>query len=253
MDRAAVGEHDVALPASRSAPAHRRAEGSGGPWTAGRATRSRYVPPHGAHPPRPDRPQRVAPVPRHDDLRLPVRRATRPSPSSTGPPRPASPSSTPPTSTRSAARAPRWAHRGDHRPLAAGPARRRRPGHQVPCPHRAAARGTAGNSRKHILERDRGLPAPAAHRLRRPLPAARPRPGHADRRDAPGARRPRAARARCATSGAPTSSPTSWPARSAAARCWARPASTRCSPATTCCSARSSASCCRCAPRRASA
>ena len=47
-------------------------------------------------------------------------------------------------------------------------------------------------SRRYIRTRRRGEPAPARHRLDRPLPAAPPRPAHADRRDARGARRARA-------------------------------------------------------------
>ena len=107
-----------------------------------------------------------------------------------------------------------------------------------------------GNSRQHITSADRSQPATAAHRPRRPLPAARLGPEHADRRDASRPRRPRARGQGPLRRRARTSSPTSWPARSAAARCSAPLGSTACSPATTCCSARSSASCCRCAPRK---
>ena len=85
--------------------------------------------------------------------------------------------------------------------------------------------------------RHRRLAAAAADRLHRPLPAPRPRPRDAPRRDARAPSTTWSARARCATSAARTSSPTRWPGPSAAARRSAWCASTRCSPATTCCSA----------------
>ena len=92
--------------------------------------------------------------------------------------------------------------------------------------------------------RRRRVAAPPADRLHRPLPAARLRPADADRRDAGARSTTSSARARSATSAARTSSPTSWRGRSAAARRCGSPASTPCSRATTCSSARSSASCC---------
>ena len=48
-----------------------------------------------------------------------------------------------------------------------------------------------GNSRKHILAAVEAFAAATGDRLHRPLPTARARPGHPDRRDAGRARRPR--------------------------------------------------------------
>ena len=50
-------------------------------------------------------------------------------------------------------------------------------------------RGARG-ARRYIAARRRGVAAPARHRPHRPLPDARARPGHPDRRDARRARRP---------------------------------------------------------------
>ena len=133
-------------------------------------------------------------------------------------------------------------HRGDRRPLAQGPARAIHPRHEVLRTLGPGALGPGQLAQAHP-RRGRRIAAPAADRLHRPLPAARPRPGNADRRDAAARSTTSCARARCATSAARTSSPTSWRGRSAAARRWASCASTPCSRATTCCSARSNASC----------
>ena len=117
------------------------------------------------------------------------------------------------------------------------------------------ADGTEALGPRHVAQahprRDRRLAAAPRHRLCRSLPAARLRPAHADRRGAGGARHGRAQRARRATSACPTGRPTRSPARWAAARSGTSPASTPCSRATTCCSAASSATCCRSAPRKA--
>ena len=72
---------------------------------------------------RPHRPQGLAHLPRHHDVRPPGRRARAASRSSTTPPRRASRSSTPPTPTRSAATSRRRPHRGDRRQVAEGQAR----------------------------------------------------------------------------------------------------------------------------------
>ena len=81
------------------------------------------------------------------------------------------------------------ADRGDRRELAARQAGQLRRGDQVLRAHRAGALGAGQFAQAHSGGR-RGLAAPARHRLHRPLPAARPRPGHADRRDAGRPRRP---------------------------------------------------------------
>ena len=88
---------------------------------------------------------------------------------------------------------------------ALGPAaRRRRGGDEVRHGHAGRQRPRLGRARLPALHPHggRGQPAPARHRLDRPLPAAQPRPAHADRGDPRRARRARRARARCATSAA---------------------------------------------------
>ena len=135
------------------------------------------------------------------------------------PPRAASPSSTPPTSTRSAATSTTVGpHRGDRRPLAA-----RAGAHDFVVATKCfGPMGPRPWDRGHVAQahpgRHRRLAAPAADRLRRPLPAPHRRPEHADRRDAATRSTTSCAPARCATSAARTSSPTSWRGRSAAAR-----------------------------------
>ena len=64
--------------------------------------------------------------------------------------------------------------------------------HEVLLPHWAEAVGCRQLAAEHHARR-RGVVAPAAHRPHRPVPAALLGPGHADRRDPAGARRPRAA------------------------------------------------------------
>ena len=120
----------------------------------------------------------------------------------------ASRSSTPPTPT-----ARREERLGE---ILAGPARRRRAGDEVRqrrAPARQRQRRGLGRARVAALRPARGrvVAAPAAHRLDRPLPAAPPGPGDADRGDAVGARRPGATRARCATSAPRTSPAGRWP------------------------------------------
>ena len=62
-----------------------------------------------------------------------------------------------------------------------------------------------GSSRHHLLQAVRGQPAPARHRLHRPLPAARLRRADADRGDAAARSTTSCAPARSATSAARTS------------------------------------------------
>ena len=95
--------------------------------------------------------------------------------------------------------------RGDPRPGDQGPAR---PGASSPPRARfraAPGPNDVGSSRHHLMQRGRGEPAAARHRLHRPLPAARLRRADAGRGGARHARRPRARRARSATSAARTS------------------------------------------------
>ena len=162
----------------------------------------RRLTPHAARTARPHRPPGLAPVPRHHDLRPPVRRGDVARRSSTPPPTPASRSSTPPTSTRSAAALEHVGpHRGDRRPLARGQARSASSSPPSASGRMGRSRWDQGNSRKHILDADRRVAAPARHRLRRPVPAALRRPGR--RRSTRRSRRSTTSsgRARCATSG----------------------------------------------------
>ena len=128
-------------------------------------------------------------MPGDDDLRAAERRGDRGRDHGPGRRRRASTSSTPPTRTRSAATWPPGAHRGDHRPLAArqaGPFHHR---DQVLRADRARAVRRRQLAQAHHVG-GRGLAAPPADRLHRPVPAARLRPEHADRRDARRPRRP---------------------------------------------------------------
>ena len=176
-------EHDVALPgALATGDRPRRARVV---WAA-RSSLSRYVHRHEAHPPRPHRPRGLPPLPGHDDVRLPVRRGHV-----VRHPRP---------------RAEARHHLPRHRRRL--PARRRRStrvgrteeivgrwlrGHgattsslATKCfgPHGPAAVGPGQLAASTSSTPIDASPAPAADRLRRPLPAPRLRPRHADRRDA---------------------------------------------------------------------
>ena len=88
--------------------------------------------------------------------------------------------------------------RGDRRPLARRPPRRRhRPGgarHQGAASRWATDPNDVGLSRRHLDPGAGGLAAPAAGRRRRPLPGARLRPAHPARGDAALLRRRRARR-----------------------------------------------------------
>ena len=179
----------------------------------------------------------LAPVPRHDDLRPAVRRAGVARHPRRAPPR--------------AASLPR--HR---RRLPA----RRQPRHGRAAPRRSSATGCRASASEFIVatkcvgadgpaavgprhvaqahpRRHRRLAAPAADRLRRPLPAAQLRPDTPIDETLRGARRRRPRRQGALRRLLELASPTRWPARSAAARCSASRASTRCSRATTCSSA----------------
>ena len=81
-------------------------------------------------------------------------------------------------------------HRGHPRPLAQGQARPLHRGHQVLRPDRAGAVRPRQLPQAHHVRRRR-LAAAAADRLHRPVPAARLRPEHADRREPGRPRRPR--------------------------------------------------------------
>ena len=146
-------------------------------------------------------------------------------------------------------------HRGAHRRVDAP----ERPDAATTSSSRPSASATAGpqhvgpgqQSQEHHAGDRRVAPA-ARHRLRRPVPdpllrSERPRSTRRCRRWTTSS-----GPARCATSAARTRWPTSSPGRSVAASCTASAGSRVCSPATTCCSARTSASCSRCAPRRTS-
>ena len=113
--------------------------------------------------------------------------------SSTARSTPASTSSTPPTSTPPASRRRSSARRSQGR---------RDDVVLATKVHGADGRGSQPAGQLAALDhpRGRGLPAPARHRLHRPLPDAPPRPGHRHRRDPRRAHRPRARRARSATS-----------------------------------------------------
>ena len=132
-------------------------------------TRSR----HASHEIRSHRLARVAALPRHDDLRAPVRRS--PKPRDHGPrPKAASTSSTRPTSIRSAATGPQPA--APRRSSATGS---RASAHQSSWRPNASARwGRSpgqGMSRKHILDAIELAPPPR-NRLHRSLPVAWLRP-----------------------------------------------------------------------------
>ena len=80
--------------------------------------------------------------------------------------------------------------RGDRRQGAAGPARRRRAGHEGALPDRRRARTCGGNSRRWIVREVEAEPAPAAHGLDRPVPDPPPGPHDRHRGDAVGAHGP---------------------------------------------------------------
>ena len=113
-------------------------------------------------------------------------------------------------------------HRGDRRPLAARASATSTSSRRSASRRWAAAVGHGQQPPPHH-GRDRRVAAPAADRLRRPVPTALRRPERAARRVARRARRSRARRARSATSAARTSSRTGSRTRSAAARRSASP------------------------------
>ena len=86
----------------------------------------------------------------------------------------------------------RWPHGGDHRALDEAARQPRQPRARDEVRGRD---GPGAERRRAVAEAhhggDRRQPAPARHRRHRPLPGARVRPAHADRRDAAGARRHR--------------------------------------------------------------
>ena len=189
--RVEVGDQPTALGPRRTAVAVSKAVG----WASsvcGTHRQGARVASHGLHAPRPQRPVGLPPLPRHHELRLEDRggRLAR----DHGPrarPR-ASTSSTPPTSTASTpARAAPRRSSAPGSPRAASGARR-------PCwPPRSTAHVRL--AQRHLPVRPqhrprlRGLAAPDADRLDRPLPVPPRRPAHAVGRDLAGlrdARRP---------------------------------------------------------------
>ena len=248
-DTPASGPQDTSTPRVDEARARRDGAVAGSPWTTRPAAGILW-----RDAPRPTRPHRssgLPHLPRHDDIRRPVRRGDVPRDPR---PRRGRRHHVP----RYRRRLPDWRHagdgrphRGDPRPVAARPPPRLHRRHQVLRRHRPPALGR-GTSRKHVLDaiegslRRLGTDYVDLYQLHHPDPRRR-----STRRCARSTTS--CARARRATSAARTTSRGGWRARSGAASSSASRASTPSSRATTCCSARSSASCCRCAGRRASA
>ena len=105
-----------------------------------------------------------------------------------------------------------------------------------------------GLSRRRARPRRRREPRAARRRAPRPLPLPRARPGRRRSRRRSARSTTCAARASCTTSARATSRPGGWRAASGSATCAASRASSGCSRATACSTARPRPRCCRCAP-----